>query len=507
MKPCHIRAVRAALRETQAEFAARFGVSQIAVAHWESGRSKPSAERQLVLAGLQSVGATVQERGPTTPFRPIQYLGSKLRLAHSIAAVVNEVSTHENPRVADLFAGSGVVSHTLASTRPVTAVDIQAYSSALAHGLLKTSCENFFSLGSENFGAEAIAQSKKIINIFAPLIDLEQEALEKVVAGEIELLNEIIEFGSLSAFLQRPSSKYPERLRKALIAVEQNIKSSPVARQGNLAASCYFGGAYFSYQQAVNLDAIYLAARELAPDAKAAAIAVILSTASEIVNTVGKQFAQPIKLKKPDGSTPKILVERTVRDRGLDTHSVFRAMALRWAGAVNSNLPTRHNYECVDVLDFVERDQSCGSFYADPPYTIDHYSRFYHVLETLVLRDQPNLDEMVKGGTPTIMRGIYRRGRHQSLFSIPSTAANAFERLFSAVGRKQAPLILSYSPFDKAAGHRPRLLALDHLTSLAKNYFSSIEIIEVSEHSHRRLTAKALNVPLKKDAERLIICR
>ena len=27
--------------------------------------------------------------------------------------------------------------------------------------------------------------------------------------------------------------------------------------------------------------------------------------------------------------------------------------------------------------------------YADPPYTRDHYSRFYHVLETLALRDDP----------------------------------------------------------------------------------------------------------------------
>jgi adenine-specific DNA methylase/DNA-binding XRE family transcriptional regulator len=507
MDSINIRAIRETLGETQSEFASRFGVSQIAVAHWESGRSKPSAERRQLLASLQSIEAPKVNRSPLTPFRPIQYLGSKLRLAHSIAEIIDEVSPPSNRRVGDLFAGSGVVSHTLAASRPITAVDIQAYSSMLTRGLLQIGTPRFLALNSDQFISEAKKKSKDVIGNFLPLVDLEEEAIELAATGEINLLNEIIERGSLSAFLQRPSPHCPPRLKQALNQSAKSINATTAQIQSSLIASRYFGGAYFSYKQAVALDSIYLTGKELGPEFEAPALAVLLSTASEIVNTVGKQFAQPIKLRKPDGSTPKILLDRTIRDRGLDPFATFQSMAKRWAEAVSASTSAQHKCQRVDVLDFVERDDTCGAYYADPPYTIDHYSRFYHVLETLVLRDQPRLDEMAKNGTPTIMRGIYRQGRHQSAFSIPSTAADAFERLFAAVSRRQVPLVLSYSPFEAAAGHRPRLLALDQLESLAKKYFSNIEVVEVTEHSHRRLTAKALNVPLNVDGERLIVCR
>ena len=426
MEPVIIRALRESLRESQTDFACRFGVSQIAVAHWESGRSKPNAERQHALFELQLKEVACEKSNGFVPFRPIQYLGSKLRLAKSIAKVIDELAPSADSRVADLFAGSGVISHTLANSRPVTSVDVQAYSATLTRGLLLTPADHFLTLDTERFRSDATSQSTKVAEIFAPLIELEGQALSLATAGDLSLLNEIVEYGSLSAYLQRPFPGYSERLKKTLSQVARNVESTPKKLQVELIASRYFGGAYFSYSQAACLDGIYIAAKNWGAEYAAAALAVLLSTASEIVNTVGKQFAQPIKLRKPDGSTPKILLDRTIRDRSIDPQITFRVMSARWAEAVSSNLPVQHELKCGDVLDFVERDQSCSVFYADPPYTIDHYSRFYHVLETLVLRDQPRLDEMSKRGSQMVMRGIYRAGRHQSIFSIPSTAAQAF---------------------------------------------------------------------------------
>lgn len=39
-----IRALRKQLNENQTQFGKRFGVSQVAVAYWESGRNEPGAE-------------------------------------------------------------------------------------------------------------------------------------------------------------------------------------------------------------------------------------------------------------------------------------------------------------------------------------------------------------------------------------------------------------------------------------------------------------------------------
>ena len=60
-------------------------------------------------------------------FRPIQYLGSKLRLLDSITEAVDDVSLRRGPNL-DLFCGSGVVSRHLGRSRPMVAVDIQEFS-------------------------------------------------------------------------------------------------------------------------------------------------------------------------------------------------------------------------------------------------------------------------------------------------------------------------------------------------------------------------------------------
>lgn len=387
----------------------------------------------------------------------------------------------------------------------MTAVDIQAYSTFLCKALLEVQPEAFEHLLTDEFSARVKEFYGELIAAFGPLIEVEQAAHRLARDGSTESLAAIVEYGSLAGFAQRPPAECPKQLRAAIKSVLANVERASL--QEKAVASFYYGGAYFSYAQALILDAIYLAGAQLGADTRVAALATLLSTASEVVNTVGKQFAQPIKLLKADGTTPKILLSRTLRDRSIEPLPMFMAWVEKWRQAVSSRLPVSHGTRCGDVAEFVETDQACGIYYADPPYTIDHYSRFYHVLETLVLRDEPTLDEMQKKGRSAVMRGIYRSGRYQSPFSIPSSVSSAFERLFYAVASRRAPLILSYSPFDVSEGHRPRLLSLEQLTLLARRYFSSVEVLEVNEHSHRKLNAKALNVPIKSDGERLIVCR
>ena len=105
MSPDAVRTLRLQLGETQTQFGARFKVSQITVGYWESGRSRPAPKRLSALTALAS--SSVPKKPVVTPFRPIQYLGSKQRLAETIASVLSEVAPAE-ARVGDLFAGSGV---------------------------------------------------------------------------------------------------------------------------------------------------------------------------------------------------------------------------------------------------------------------------------------------------------------------------------------------------------------------------------------------------------------
>ncbi|MBR8179304.1 DNA adenine methylase [Burkholderia ambifaria] len=503
MKPTFISELRKSLGESQAQFGERFGVSQVTVAHWENGRSLPTRSRLAELSSLASSATPATPAEP--PFRPIQYLGSKQRLVETIDSVIDEVAPG-SVRVGDLFAGSGVVSASLGRKRPVTAVDMQVYSEVLSTGLLQGRAEHFSALTDPKFVARIEEIASRISRLLAPLIAFEEEAMAAACAGKPELLIELIESGSIAVHAQRASTNASPRLARLMRNAAEKLKMSEFTA-GDVTATHYFGGPYFSYHQAITLDATFIAARlqSGAPSLLREALAVLLSTASEIVNTVGKQFAQPMKLKKADGRVPPLLLQRTLRDRSLNVLAVYKDWAARWirSAALGS---FKHRVVRGDVLDFIESDRSCGVWYADPPYTIDHYSRFYHVLETLSLRDSPRLDEMNKRGESTVMRGVYRVGRYQSPFCIPSQAPVAFDRLFSATATSGAPLVLSYSPFDEKEGHRPRLLTLKEMTETAKRHYQRVAVMEINEHSHRKLNAKSMNTSIRSDAERLIIC-
>lgn len=504
MEPKNIRELRLRLGDSQSRFGDRFQVSQVTVGYWENGRSRPAPQHMSLLANL-AVDAPVTK--PTSaPFRPIQYLGSKQRIAQTVSTALDELGSRKL-RVGDLFSGAGVVSTVLGAKRPVTAVDVQCYSKVLAEGILRGSRDQFSALANEKFRQRHALVSSRIENLLAPLLAFEREAEAAALHGDPAQLVQLIEFGSIAAYGQRPSTGMPKKMVRLLKGAANAIDGSRLSH-ADLTATRYFGGSYFSYRQAISLDAIYMAAHAEpaeSVDMKVAARAALLSTASEIVNTVGKQFAQPMSLRKPDGRIPQLLLQRTLRDRGFDAFKVFKNWAERWsANALGGNY--KHHIVQRDVVEFVSNDTSCGAYYADPPYTIDHYSRFYHVLETLCLRDSPRLDEMKKGGRPAVMRGLYRTGRYQSPFCIPSEAPTAFERLFAATGGRRIPIVLSYSPFDENKGNRPRLLTLAELVSIARRHYKRVGVMDINDHSHRKLNARSLNTSIRNDAERLLIC-
>lgn len=502
MNPSSIRSLRHTLGESQAEFGKRFEVSQITVGYWESGRSQPARQRLAELASLASTATSVRPK--MHPFRPIQYLGSKQRLAETIVSVLENIAPG-GTRVGDMFSGSGVVSALLGASRPVTAIDIQAYSEVLSTALLLGGTESFAALVEPEFLERAQAFASKTTLLFAPLIELENRAMCAAAQGNPEQLIEIIEFGSMAARAQRPTRDTPRHLAKLLDAGISELAGSGIP-PSHLVTLKYFGGPYFAYQQAIWLDAIYAASKTgLGPSTENAALAVLLSVASEVVNTVGKQFAQPMKLRKSDGSTPKLLLHRAIRDRTMDVMSVYRDWAKRWMGSVTDSRYD-HRFLRGDVIDIAAKDRECAAWYADPPYTIDHYSRFYHVLETMTLRDSPSLAEMRKHGAETTMRGLYRAGRFQSQFCVPSQAHAGFNSLFATASMRGAPLVLSYSPFDDVKGNRPRLLSLKEMVAIASAHYKKVTVLEVSEHSHRKLNSKSANKAVRGDAERLLIC-
>ena len=89
------------------------------------------------------------------------------------------------------------------------------------------------------------------------------------------------------------------------------------------------------------------------------------------------------------------------------------------------------------------KNLECDLVYMDPPYTQDNYSRFYHVLETLVNYDYPELERDAQGA---ILRGRYpvREERFVSGFCSVKGVEAEFVTCLQASANAGATLVISY---------------------------------------------------------------
>lgn len=438
--------------------------------------------------------------------KTVHYLGSKTRMLAPIKKCIDELN-QANGRVCDLFCGSGVVSEYLLQQYDVLAVDIQNYS--------KVYCEARLTGGTQEIDFKKVesdirGSSVRKINLddYKPVLNYEDECRTALIDGKLEPMYEIIEKGSLYAYLEKleyAAAPLSPELEKAFSEVEKNVSVKRELIDSVIVR--YYGGLYFSYRQAIDIDAIASYAFTQKEPLKSKILAALMGATTDVVNTVGKQFAQPLKVKNKDGSLKKNLARKIQADRELDVFEQFN----KWLIYYMERPQNEHSFDvvCGDYIKVLP-DLKHGDIevvYADPPYTRYHYSRYYHILETLCLHDNPRISTTFPNGRGGLSRAIYRNDRYQSPFCIKSKAPRAFDDMFRYVNEAQASMVLSYSPFDADSGATPRLLAIDQIVDIAKRYYGKVEVVSPGQFAHSRFNRQDNNYEINYDAERLIICR
>ena len=429
-------------------------------------------------------------------FRTLNYLGSKLRLLDFIEENVRKV-TPDDAGVCDLFAGSGCVSYKLSKSFPVVTCDIQHYSKIICDALLQP-C-TLTKETAKAFMSNIMDIKSKLHDAFTPLIELEEDAIKN---ENLELLTDIIEHGSLEVYnLENTESK---------IAPVQNQVNDKLRKSGLLGkeslTSRYYGGVFFSYSQAVQIDVIMDAIRHYPNKAdKNVLLAALLSTTSDIACTVGKHFAQPIKARDSKGKIKKLVYNKAIKDKTVDVTTLFEEWLDKYVslpkGKYNNTILQGDYMECLKTL-----PDNIRTVYADPPYTRDHYSRFYHVLETMALDDVPEISTVKIHGSTHVSNGIYRKDRHQSPFCIRSKAPKAFDEMFKAISASGRNLLLSYSPYDETKESHPRVVTISQLMSWASEYFNNVEVVSAGHFTHNKLNSTEHFLESSDEAEILIVC-
>jgi adenine-specific DNA-methyltransferase len=360
------------------------------------------------------------------------YMGTKRQLSDQISGIIDRAAPGS---CLDLFAGMSAVGRALAGSRNVWCNDIQEFA-AIANAAFFTSLKgpakdrSYLSAARSFFLENRTILTKR----HATRLATERAAL---VSGNANLLA-----GHSEKLIAYCASSRGAKLRERYAKGQQSFPYT-------LFSSAYAGG-YVGLQQAIDIDSLRYAIDKLLENGVIGTechrwmLIALCYTLANISNSTG-HFAQFLSVKQ---SSIKRFVAKRVRD-------VWKI----WCSANQELKPLGQTswrkqnevfrYEAIDLLRHLyDLRRKPSVIYADPPYTSDHYSRYYHLWDTLALYDYPRMSS----------KGRYRDDRFFSPFSIKSQAVNAFKAMIQHAASLDAALVISY-PDNGLVGNSLEVLA------------------------------------------------
>jgi adenine-specific DNA methylase len=424
------------------------------------------------------------------PIRPVQFLGAKSRsLPVLLGALEDEIP---GDAVADIFSGSSLVAQGLArSGHLVSACDALEHCAHFARALLGVGRDE----------GEAVPQLELRLPDWADgpwgsWLAREREALAR---EDAEALLEI-------------SLTLPQVWRADGASCELTDLFAGLAPGSGPAAglvASHYAGTYFGLEQALEIDLIR---GEIAAARNSGAIdrwqeslliTALLSAASECAFSAGKHYAQPHRIRRDKDLA--FLRGRVLSDRG---KGLLRLFEERVSSLHAAALPDEgHRAEARTLEQLVREPQTLGAveaIYADPPYTAQQYSRFYHVPEVISSYRVPNL-QRIDGA---VTRGLYPEPteRHHSRFCSRREAPDAFADLCDLAVERGALLCLSYSFTRSGETGNRRSIDLPELRAVVEERFSKVVELEIPL-AYRQFNAGGHSLTGRSDAEILIVAR
>jgi adenine-specific DNA-methyltransferase len=388
----------------------------------------------------------------------ISYMGTKRHLAPTVQRLARECKA--GPML-DVFSGMCAIGRAVAPARQVWSNDLQYFASEVARALF---CDD-----------SAGAHSKKILeNISKHYSDLYRQ---NCLIYHQRLLDE--NFAIINKDIYKSDEIFLYSIHRA--------QNSTITRGCSSQYSLFlerFSGSYFGYRQALEADCIFGAINlsfdmgELSAGERRWALIALGAALSKVSTTTG-HFAQPLRPKPANSGKFFSQRSRSVWSEWVTNLAETKAVGCKdWR---SRNFAFRS--DAIDLLhDLRSASSRPGVVYADPPYTRDQYSRYYHVLETVLLYDFPACS-----GT-----GLYRDDRAVSAFSQSAKIEEALDDLIKTTRLLEADLILSYPSDGLLAASEAVIPAM-----IKSHYGRAPEIYELA-HNHSTMGAS------KGDAKRAV---
>jgi len=361
----------------------------------------------------------------------MKYMGNKGKMLSTLSDIISYHSKNAE-RIADPFCGSAAVSWHLAETtsKEIISGDIQSFAVARARAVIERS--------------ECINPEPMLNHWF-----YRARVVVDSVAGHFpNHLKSIEPDLTKPALIKRVVNQSRRFCQDVLPVVFQDFEGAwPISKA--------YGGHYFSPAQALVFDAL----RQTLPSDTAKrkiAVAALVEATSRAAASPG-HTAQPFQ---PTASSAKYIIEAWLRNPWDLVEVAVTDIASRSANKIGQGI-------IGDFTKTIPKLKAGDLVFADPPYSGVHYSRFYHVLETITRGD-----EFIPEG-----RGRYPaiEDRPSSAFSKKSEANSAAIKLLNCCAENKLALILTFPTADASNG----LTARDFI-SIGQPIFSKIESEEIN---------------------------
>jgi adenine-specific DNA methylase len=398
----------------------------------------------------------------------LQYMGSKGRMLDSICMPIIENKNIDT--VIDLFAGTGVVGFALAPYKKIISNDIEYYAYILNEAIL-----NGCDISNEEIKKLLDEAKKQCLHMEENINDAIEEE-RRLLSIDAKNYSEYARFSD-----DTPSVFHTDTTIDSLQQLSSLAKLiKPGSSEQDIPFPClfltYFANAYFGIRQCCEIDAIVSQIQQMDDKHQRFVLLTALMSVLSATASTTTHFAQFLKVKSK--STFKNIAEK----RSTNIFDMFEVVIKRFdeKGLLKRN---RNESKCFNLndkecLDSIQMNDHT-LVYADPPYFKEHYSRYYHVLNTLCLYDYPALALNPQTGKFSV--GRYRADRISSDFGKRATVLSAFRKLIDKCADNKAELMISYSENS--------LVKIHELIQLAKErYIVRMDKVGLKHSSQGRAT-------------------
>ncbi|EGT4878867.1 hypothetical protein DBN29_08990 [Clostridioides difficile] len=403
-------------------------------------------------------------------FTVLNYQGSKKRLLDFIYENTQEYIDSDKAFL-DICSGTSAVAYNMKRHFTVYTNDSENYAYHISNSIVKNNERYNFSQSDEMIIREKYyINLQRLNNIFNDMVNQEDMLLEQEDADAlIELYSNFpcIWKNNVDIEIEGNTIQSIYDLRK----YKRDIP--------NVLFTLYYSSSYFGIKQSMEIDSIRYAIEFIESEiTKSILFTSLFFAMKECVFAKDGHMAQPLNMETSKKRMLK-LKERSIYDIFIGKLKEFNT---------DEFVLSQNENKCFnkDFRTLLETEESIkdevGFIYIDPPYTDMQYSRYYHILNTVVLYDYPEIS-LSRGA---ISKGIYREGRYQSPLSQRKHALNEIDFLFSFCNENKINVALSYAyPIDTEKQATNRYTAsIEDLINVAKKYFGDNVKVVHEEYSH-----------------------